>query len=144
MTLQDVKKYYKSSLNRISGAGYDDRQKKALAIYDVIKRSTHRKPYIRSKIFSGDKIFLDNFWPHFYQKRRPDRDRRIVFYAAALDLLSHSTLKPITKAGRVRGEKYHKLFGITANRYKFVVQVRENPRGGKYLMSIFPENVKNR
>jgi hypothetical protein len=87
---------YKSKYNKISGNNYSEKERKARSIYNAFSKSTKRQPYIRSAYFNKEKVFLRLFWEHLAQKRRAERERRIVFYNAALDLIRNSRVKPET------------------------------------------------
>jgi hypothetical protein len=51
----------------------------------VQKRTPRRVPYIRSKYFKKDKVFLNTFWDHLKQKHPSEQAKRLKFYLAALD-----------------------------------------------------------
>ncbi len=60
------------------------------------------------------------------------------FYKCALDLLKQSKIKPdVFKSNNIQGTLYR--FAGLVDKEIFFVQIRENNRGNKYLISIFPK-----
>jgi hypothetical protein len=109
--------------------------------FQAIKRLTKRQPYVRSKYFRGDKIFLSLFWEHLAQKHRGDRASRLKFYSAAIDLLRNTTADPSTLFGADdRNIMLHRFLGETKDGALFYVQVKQDKRSGrKDFMSVFPK-----
>ena len=103
---------------------------------------TKRQPYIRSRYFSKDKVFLAYFWQHLRQKNFKDRARRLRFFEAALDVLRNTTYIPTTKQSPTDGnEVLHRFAGTTKDNELFYVQVKENKKTGrKDFISVFPPN----
>ena len=130
---------YKSKSKKLRGNYRELYQICRDEIYRRIKQQTKRSPYIRSKYFKS-KVFLDFFWTHLMEKRYADRQRRLRFYEAALDLIRNTTIKPESKGNPNNSkEKLHRFHGETAEGAKFVVQIRENINTGrKDFASIVP------
>lgn len=122
-----------------TGSDYKIVYKKAMEVFKVIKTGTKRKPHLKSAFFKADKVFFDHFWNHIRQKRYPDRIRRLRYFGLAVELISHSKLKPDTMTNpNKKSETLHRFYGITPNREVFSVQIKESKSGTKQLMSIFP------
>lgn len=103
---------YQTKAKKIVGNDYFKTYDSAFNIYQKIKRRTKRKPYVRSKYFKNNKIFLDYFWQHLHQKNWRDRRRRLRFYPCALDLLQNSQIAPISKQNpENRSEILHRFIG---------------------------------
>lgn len=133
--------YYRSSKHKLPGTNFKEVNKSAQLIFKQLKSRTKRTPYIRSKYFKKEKIFLNLFWEHLHQKQEKDRTRRLKFYGCALDLIKNCTLNPITRENfQKKDELLHRFYGKSINREKFVVQIKENKRTKrKDLISIYPE-----
>lgn len=131
---------YKTKAKKLSGTSYDELERSARKLHREVSARTKRNPYVRSKYFKNDKIFITLFWKHLNQKPRRDRKRRLRFYAAALDLLRHSTFEPASKENpNGKDEFVHRFAGITADNELFYVQVKEDKRSNnKYFISVFP------
>jgi len=105
---------------------------------------TKRQPYVRSAYFNKDKVFIQPFWQHLWEKGNwRDRARRARFLPCALELLRHSRLVPRTQENpNDRNELLHRFYGVTEAGEHFVVQVSENKRTNrKNFMSVFPEHT---
>ncbi len=133
--------YYKTKKQKISGTSFKEVNKTAKIIFKQITSKTKRTPYIRSKYFKKEKIFLNLFWSHLFEKREKDRVRRLKFYDCALDLIKNSTHDPETRENfQKKDELLHRFYGVAKNGEKFVVQIKENKRTKrKDLISIYPE-----
>jgi len=134
-------KIYVTKKLKISGTSFKEVTKKARFIFDKVKARTKRKPYVRSKYFKKDKVFISLFWSHLFAKNEKDRLRRLRFFDCALDLIINSSFDPITRENfQKKDELLHRFYGSTANKEKFVVQIKENKRTKrKDLISIYPE-----
>ncbi len=133
--------YYQTKAGKLPGTDFREAHKNARKIYDEIRKRGKRKTHIRSKYFNKSKIFLDLFWDHLYTKKNiQDRYRRIKYYAAAIELMIHSLLKPESKENpNDRGEILHRFMGKTRSNELFYVQIKEEKRTGhKYFISVFP------
>lgn len=130
---------YQTRYTTIPGTDYKTVYKRAMDIFKTIKSNTKRKPFLKSAFFKGDKVFFDHFWNHIRQKRYPDRTRRLKYFAAATDLIEHCRNKPETMINPNRkSEILHRFAGLTLDKQLFYIQIKENKKGQKQLMSIFP------
>jgi len=131
---------YKTKVSRLSGTSYREIEPQARRHYNIEKRRTKRKPYVRSTWFKNDKVFLNRFWDHLSQKPQRDRKRRLKYFPCGLDLVRHSKVPPTTKLNpNKKSELFHKFTGLTPLSEVFFVQIVENKNTGrKYLVSIFP------
>jgi len=130
---------YNTKYSQLSGSSYNEALKRARQEYNAIAHPTKRQPYIKSKYFSGEKVFLAVFWTHLMDKNQKDRTKRLRFYKAALDLLRNSQINPdtITSAEDQRMLLY-RFYGITRDGSYFCVQVKEDIRTKrKDFMSVF-------
>ena len=130
---------YNTKYPQLSGSSYDEVLKRARQEYNVIAHLTKRQPYVKSKYFSGEKVFLAVFWTHLMNKNQKDRTKRLRFYKAALDLLRNSQINPdtITSTEDQRMLLY-RLYGVTKDGSYFCVQVKEDKRTKrKDFMSVF-------
>jgi hypothetical protein len=129
-------KYFQSKFDELKGSDYLEIFHKAHKIYAEIARTTKRSPYVRSVYFSKQKVFLKTQWDHIYQKNNPDRQRRLKYYAAAIDLIRNSTCEPTVSYAD--GNKLFKFYGKTKSKSEFIVQIKQDNKNGKYHMSQFP------
>lgn len=132
---------YKTKFNKHSGTSYKEVKKLAIDVFRSIKVKSKRTPHIRSKYFQGEKIFLNVFWSHIYDKREKDRTRRLKFYKCAIELIKNSTYQPSSKLNvNNKAEVLHRFTGITSQNELFYVQIKENINTKKkYFISVFPE-----
>ena len=130
---------YISKYPRLPGSSYAEALSHARQEYNVIAHSIKRQPYIKSKYFNGNKVFLKVFWDHVMQKRLKERTRRLRFYRAALDVLRHSQITPKTTFNADdRNISLHRFYGVTKDGIYFCVQVKEDKRTRrKDFMSVF-------
>lgn len=133
-------KTYQCRFNKLAGTDYKEIHSKALAVYKQIKSKTKRKPYIRSAYFNKEKIFLDYFWQHMWQKNWRDRNRRLRYYLCAIDLMKNSRVEPISKQNPNKPtEILHRFAGLSKNKEIFYVQIKEDKKTSqKHFMSVFP------
>ncbi|MFO0862282.1 MAG: hypothetical protein U0516_01000 [Candidatus Saccharibacteria bacterium] len=133
-------KAYRTKAVKYTGRSYSDVERKARKLHNSIAARSKRNPYIRSAYFKNSKIFINLFWDHLHQKPQYDRKRRIKYYAAAIELLRHSTAEPVTKPNpNGRNELVHRFAGQTKDGDLFYVQVKEDNRtDNKYFVSVFP------
>lgn len=132
---------YRTKSDGLPGRRYCEVYLHAFGVYRREKKRTKRRPYLRSKYFCRDKIFLDFFWNHIHEKKNiRDKTRRLRYFLCGLELLRYSTCNPVTVSSTTQSsELLHRFFGQTASGELFVVQIREDKRNGqKSLMSIFP------
>lgn len=135
---------YTSKYSLLPGSAYDEVISRAHREHNFIKRRTKRQPYVKSKYFSGDKVFLNIFWNHLVQKRRGEQTVRAKLYLCAIDLLRNTTFDPESIFGYDRpNEILHRFKGRSREGQLFVVQVRQNKKTGrKDFMSVFPTRTK--
>jgi hypothetical protein len=129
---------YKTKSKKISGTSYSEVMRNAFAVYDEIKKKTKRRPYIRSAYFKKEKIFLDYFREHLFQKSPKERINRLRYLKAAIELVKNSRNEPIIKKDPNKNkETFYKFIGLTGEGDLFFVQIKEDKRKRKYLMSCF-------
>ena len=134
---------YRSRYGLLPGSSYDEVVAIARREFNTIRKMTKRQPYVRSKYFRGDKIFVTVFWDHLMQKHRKDRLKRLKFYRAAIDLLRNSTLTPDTIfSEQQKDTMLHRFYGTTKDGISYCVQIKEDKRSGrKDFMSVFDKKV---
>jgi hypothetical protein len=108
--------------------------------HKVQKRTPRRVPYVRSRYFAKDKIFLNTFWEHLKQKRLTEQSNRLKYYPCALDLIRNTTSTPETVFEKNSPSVLlHRFKGQAADGSYFYVQIKDNRRTGhKEFMSVFP------
>jgi len=132
-------RYYLVKSKPIQGQHYSRVKKEALKQLQLIEKQTKRRPYIKSRYFSNQKIFTNLFLHHLFDKKPLDRKRRIKLLPCAIELIIKSHHQPITKMNPNRKrEKLYRFLGKTHQDQKFAVQIKENQKGNKYFMSVFP------
>lgn len=133
-------KIYRTKNNKLPGTRWSEVYKKALRGYEIIKKKTKRRPYVRSAYFTKDKIFLDLYWRHLHEKQNlRDKTRRVKYFPCAVELIRHSRIDPVSKENpNKKSEILHRFFGATKDGEKFFAQVKEDKRSGqKALYSSF-------
>ncbi|MBP6962265.1 hypothetical protein KBB49_01880 [Candidatus Saccharibacteria bacterium] len=125
--------------NPYSGSDYSELYPQARKLYNQIKGQTKRQPYVRSKYFDGQKVFIELFWIHLNQKTPKERRKRIKFYSCGIELLRETRQQPTTKKSLTKkGELLHRFAGVTPLGDLFYIQVKENTKTKRRdLMSIF-------
>jgi hypothetical protein len=133
-------KVYHTNTAKLAGSNVHEVGQKALAVYKQIKNRTKRRPYVRSAYFKKEKVFLDLFWSHLYEKNWRDRVRRLRLFAAAIELIMHSRYEPVSKDNPNKAsEILHRFAGMTKENDLFYVQIKENKKTGtKRLISAYP------
>jgi len=134
-------KAFRTKSKKLTGTNYSELNKKAYCIYSQIEKRSKRRPYIRSKYFNKEKIFLGLFWHHLKDKlNHKDKIRRLKYLPCALELIKNSRLNPTSKENPDRrSEIFHRFVGLTTDDEIFFVQIKENKNNNqKYLISIFP------
>jgi|SRR5581483_1097459 len=132
---------YRSKYPKSSGSSLDELIKQARREYHIIqKRTPRRAPYVRSKYFTKDKVFISNFWDHLNQKSPQEKVRRLKLYSCAVDLLRNTAFAPETIFKNTDpNSALHRFYGQTKNDEFFCVQVKENKRTNrKDFISVFP------
>ena len=136
-------KYYQAKAGKIKGTNFKEMVQKAKKFFTNIQSKSKRKPYLRSKYFNKSKVFLDYFWEHLFGKQNlRDRQRRVQFYEAALELIENTNFAPQSKENpNMRREIMHRFYGVTKEKNPFIVQIKEDKRTNqKYFISVFPED----
>jgi hypothetical protein len=129
-------KYYQSRIARIGGTSYRELHDKARAMFHELEILTgHRTTYVRSAYFNKRKIFLKPHWNHLYDKTPNVRKNRLVYYAAAIDLMKNSRVAPTVR--EMGDTTLYRFYGITKDKSKFVVQIKDEG-DSLYHMSVFP------
>jgi hypothetical protein len=128
-----------SNQKLLEGTSYKEVQKTARKVHNILTQRSRRQPYIRSKYFSGDKVFLHLFWTHVMQKHRKDRTRRLKLFAAGTELIMNSRIDPETIFSKDSPSiLLHRFYGVTRDKVAFCVQIKQDKKTGrKDLMSIF-------
>ncbi len=133
---------YETNVKKIIGTSFPEVRKRAFRFYTVIKKKSKRKPYVRSAYFKKDKIFLEVFWSHVFEKKNYwDQIRRMKFFPCAIELIQGSRFEPISKENpNKKGEILHRFIGKSFEGDVFFVQIKEDKANGrKFLISVFPE-----
>lgn len=132
---------YQTHTDKLSGTDLKEVIKKASQLYDEIIGRTKRRPYIRSKYFNKEKIFLGLFWEHLHGKlNHRDKLRRIKLFPLAIDLIKNTKIEPISKENVDKtSEILHRFIGRTKDKEIFFVQIKESKRSKeKFFISVFP------
>ncbi len=132
---------YGSKYGQIPTTSHSSVMRAARYEYHKIQKKTPRKvPYISSKYFIKDKIFINNFWEHLNQKSPKERVLRLKLYSCAIDLLRNSTIVPDTIFTDInKNINLHRFYGQTKSGSYFCVQVQESKRNNrKEFISVFP------
>lgn len=132
---------YQAKVEKLKGTDFVEVRRKAFFIFKQIKKKSKRQPYIRSAYFSKEKVFLNIFWAHLFEKPSGERLRRLRYFAAAIELIEHSRFTPTTKADSNNPSfLLHRFTGLTKENEMFCVQIKEDISSQKkYLISIFPD-----
>lgn len=128
--------YYQSKYDRIRGSSDKEIFYEARRVFNFYQRK-RRLPYVRSKYFDKQKVFLSMFWKHLNDKSPPDRRRRIVYLRAAIDVMINSRIEP--ESFIVNSIVYYRFYGETKGGEKFVSQIMKDKKANRYFMSCFPE-----
>lgn len=132
---------YKTKTKKFTGTDFNTVHDQAFGLYTKIKKQTKRRTYVRSAYFQKEKIFLDLFWHHLFEKSNwRDRVRRMKYFGCAIDLIQNSHFKPnSTKNPNQSSEMLYRFYGTTANDELFCVQIKEKMKTKqKFLISVFP------
>lgn len=131
---------YQAKSKKIAGTNYGEVMRNAFMFFDEIKKKTKRRPYIRSAYFKKEKVFLDYFREHLFQKLPKERMRRLKYFKAAIELIKFSRNEPVSKTNVDKGKEIvYRFSGLTAEKELFYIQIKEDKRKRKYLMSCFPD-----
>jgi hypothetical protein len=132
-----LKKYYQSKYDPIRGSSDKEifyEARKIFRKYD----NKRRLPYVRSRYFEKQKVFLSMFWRHLNSKDPLERRRRIPFLLCAIDLIQNSPVGPVITNLDESKDVYYRFYGKTRSGNKFVVQVIKDKKSNRYFMSCFP------
>lgn len=132
--------YYQAKSGVIAGSNYKEVYKYVSKIYSDLRRKSKRQSYIRSAYFNKQKVFLNLFWIHLFDKSNNVRTQRLKLIACGIELIRKSRIHPESKDNpNDVSEIVHRFSGITKSKVKFAVQIKEIKRTNKkYLISIFP------
>lgn len=107
-------KVYIVNILPTSGTDFSEVYPSARKLFNHIKASSKRQPYVRSAYFDKEKVFIELFWIHLNQHNRKQRNRRLNFYACGIELLRLTRQEPITKQNPNKSrELLHRFAGIT-------------------------------
>lgn len=129
---------YQTKTKKLPGTDFKEVHKQAFSYYKEIKSKTKRRPYVR---FKKEKIFLELFWGHIFEKKNwRDRMRRLKYFPCAIELIKNSHADPKSKENpNNQSEILHRFAGITKDKDLFMVQIKEEKHTGrKRLISVFP------
>ena len=135
-------KIYRTRCSKLTGTSYREVNKKAQAIYREIKSKTKRRPYVRSEYFNKEKIFLDLFWQHLWEKENLyDKLRRLKYFPCAIELIQKTRFDPeLRKDPENRKVLLYRFAGSTRDNEPFFVQIKEDLKTKKkFFISAFPE-----
>ena len=68
--LNGVMHVYTSKYPQLPGSSYNESLNHARREHSIIAHSTKRQPYVKSKYFNGNKVYLKVFWDHVMQDSR--------------------------------------------------------------------------
>lgn len=133
---------YETQAKKLSGSSYKEVERAARKLHRQIAAQSKRSPYIRSKYFNKEKVFINLFWEHLNQKRQRDRKRRLKFYPCAIELIKETRFDPTIKGNPNRyNELQYRFIGLSYEGQLFCVQIKEMKKTGqKHLISVFPLN----
>jgi hypothetical protein len=135
---------YKSKYGLLVGTDYSEVMSVARKEFNTIRKTTKRNPYVRSKYFKNDKVFLTIFWDHLAQKHRKNAFKRLKFYKAGLDLIRNTTYSPdVLVDSKRQGIVLYRFYGKTKDNAEFCVQIKQDARSGrKDFMSVYDIKLK--
>jgi len=138
-------KPYKTKIKQLSGTDFKEIRKKSTGFYNEIKRQTKKKPYVRSKYFKKEKIFLELFWGHLFEKNYWDQTRRMKLFPCAIELIRNSDFAPVSKENVDKpSEILHRFAGITATNDCFLSRSkRTNTPIKNGLFRLFQSTIIN-
>ena len=92
---------YQSKTKIIAGSNYGEVMRNTFSVYDKIKKQTKRRPYVRSAYFKKEKIFLDYFREHLFQKSPKERIKRMRFFSATVEMIKYSRIEPVSGSYKI-------------------------------------------
>lgn len=121
----------------LQGSTYSRTIKYARDYYSLLKAKSKRKPYVRSKYFRNQKVFLGLFWGHLFNKRRATRHSRVRLLPCAVEFIINNKFPPISiKSTQNKKEYWYRFQGRTKNNIYFAIQIKSK-LNHLYLMSVF-------
>lgn len=137
-------KVYISKYNPLPGTSHASVFRSARYEYHKIQKLTpRRQPYVRSRYFSKDKVFVNSFWEHLRQKHPGDQLRRAKLFLCAIDLIRNTKHWPEIVTDKTSGTQLYRFFGKTNEGQIFCVQIKHNIKTDrKDFMSVFPANKR--
>lgn len=134
---------YRTRAYPFSGTNYREIHKRARDFFNAQSQKTRRRPYIRSAYFNKEKIFIDTFWRHLGEKNWRDRVRRMKVLPCGFELVEQSHDVPTLKINpNNTNEILYRFSGCTPENVIFYVQIKQNRKNQKVLLSVFPETKK--
>lgn len=135
---------YKSKYGLLTGTTYEEVVHNARKEFNAVRRLTKRQPYVKSKYFRGDKVFITVFWDHIVQKNLKERTKRLKFYKAGLDLIRNTTQAPEIMIDKAHpGMVFNRFYGVTKTGEHFCVQIKQDARTNRRdFMSVFDKKQK--
>lgn len=132
--------FYQTKSQLLAGSNYKEIHRNYEKYFRSLQGKSKRQPYVRSAYFLKQKIFLNLFWLHLFDKTHNIRSIRLKYLPSAIELLEKSRNHPTTIQNlEAKSELFHRFYGLTRDRQKFVVQVKQIKRTGKlYFMSVYP------
>ena len=124
---------------KVSGTSLGEVKKNVFRFYKKeVKSKTKRRPYIRSAYFNKEKIFFDYYWDHLWKKPPKERMNRLKYFKAMIEVVRKSQNKPSIKDNpNKKTEVLYRFAGLTVNKEIFFVQIKEDKKTKKYIMSCF-------
>lgn len=133
-------KNFKSKASLLAGTSYEEVIINARREQKKIEKLTKRNPYVRSRYFNKDKIFISPlFMTHIMQQKYTVRTERLKLYNAAIDLLRNTRCEPETIIKKSDlSVLLHRFYGVTKEGIEYCVQVKQHKRSGrKDFMSVY-------
>ncbi len=136
--------FYRTKAIKIAGSDFKEVHSRARISYSKIKQRSKRKSYIRSAYFNKEKIFLDLFWHHLFEKKNwRDRMRRLQYFDCAVELIQKSKIPPTIKRNPNNcSEILHRFVGKSRSGKPFKLQIKQTKNNTKYLISVYPFKQK--
>lgn len=129
--------YYLVKTIPIHGGHYSRVKKEAFKHIREIEKATKRKPYLKSKYFNKEKVFISIFMSHLFDKKQKERVRRLKLITCAIELIKHSNHSPTKKISSK--DILYRFYGITRHQQKFIVQIKEDCMKRKFWISVYPK-----
>lgn len=135
---------YQSRYGKISGTDVEVVAKARREYRHIQKLTPKRRPYVRSRYFKRDKVFVGIFWSHLAQKHYGEQTKRLRYYPCAIDLLRNMSRGATSIISQKEADAIlYRFCGESKEGLGFYVQVKQDKRSGrKDLISIFPARKK--